>query len=128
MLTCVMMTNRMLTCVMMTDRMLTCVMMTDRMLTCVMMTDRMLTCVMTERITQFVSLMRLLNFFLSVFLTHKLCSQLYFLLQVKKSKHDACVQGHYLQLVVSLIIIQGRFRTLLRYDGNRVSYRNVVLF
>jgi len=105
--------------VMMTDRMLTCVMMTDRMLTCVMMTDRMLTCVMTERITQFVSLMRLLNFFLSAFLPHKLCSQLYFSLQVKKSKHDGtCVQGHYLQLVVSLIIIQGRFHILLRYDGN----------
>ena len=130
MLTCVMMTDRMLTCVMMTDRMLTCVMMTDRMLTCVMMTDRMLTCVMmTDRITQFVSLMRLLNFFLSAFLTHKLCSQLYFSLQVKKSKHDdTCVQGHYLQLVVSLIIIQGRFHILLRYDGNiQLPKRRAVL-
>jgi len=113
----------------MTDRMLTCVMMTDRMLTCVMMTDRMLTCVMmTDRITQFVSPIPLLTFFLSSFLTHKLCSQLYFLLQVKNSKHDTRLQGHYLQLVVSLIIIQGRFRILLHYDGNRVSYRNVVLF
>ena len=102
----------------MTDRILTCVMMTDRMLTFVMMTDRMLTCVMmTDRITQFVSLMHLLNFFLSAFLTHKLCSQLYFLLQVKKSKHDTYVQGQYLQLVVSLIIIQGRFHILLCYDG-----------
>jgi len=93
--------------------------MTDRMLTCVMMTDRMLTCVMmTDRITQFVSLMRLFNLFLGAFLTHKLCSQLYFLLQVKNSKHDTRVQGHYLQLVVSLIKIQGRFPTSLRCDGN----------
>ena len=103
----------------MTDRILTCVMMTDRMLNCVMMTDRMLTYVMmTDRITKFVSLMHLLNFFLSVFLPHKLCSQLYFSLQVKNSKHDTYVQGHYLQLVVSLIVIQGRFHILLRYDGN----------
>jgi len=83
---------------------------------------------MTDRITQFVCLMRLLNFFLGVFLTHKLCSEIYFSLQVKNSKHDTCVQGHCLELVVSLIKIQDKFRTVFPYNGNRVSYRNVVLF
>ena len=72
--------------------------------------------------------MRLLNSLLSVFLTHKLCRQIYFSLQIKNLKHDAFVLGHYLQLVVSLIKIQGRFRTLLRYDGNsQLPKRRVVL-
>jgi hypothetical protein len=85
----------------------------------------MLTCVMmTVPITQFVSLMRLLNFFLSAFFTHKLCSHLYFLLQVKNPKHDTCVQGHYLQLVVSLIKIQSSF-VLYCVMMETVSYRNV---
>jgi hypothetical protein len=89
----------------------------------------MFACVMvSDRIKKFVSLMRLLNFFLGVFLTHKLCSQIYFSLQVKNSKHDTCVQGHYLELVVSLIKIQGRFRTLFPYNGNsQLPKRRVVV-
>jgi hypothetical protein len=43
-----------------------------------------------------------------------------FLSPGKELKHDTCVQGHYLELVVSLIKIYGRFHTL-RYVGNRVS-------
>jgi len=72
--------------------------------------------------------MRLLKFFLSVVLPHNLCSQLYFALQVKNPKQDTCVQGHYLQLVVSLIKIQSRFHTLLLYDVNsQLPKRRVVL-
>ena len=74
------------------------------------------------------TLVRLLSCFLSDFLAHKLCSQIYCSLQVKNLKHDTCVQGHYRELVGSLIKIQGRFHTLLPYDGHRDSYRKVALF
>ena len=71
--------------------------------------------------------MRSLNFSLSDFMTHKLCSQLHFLLQVKTLKHDTTVlQGHYLKLAISTIKIQGTVHTLLPYDGKRVGYRKVV--
>ena len=120
MLTCVMMTDRMLTCVMMTDRMLTCVMMTDRMLTCVMMTDGMLTCVMTDRITKLVAVW-------CVCCTYFLAQTIHSAVLLTPGKElktwNLCI-GHYLQLVVSLINIQGRF-ILYCFIMGTVSYINV---